>query len=381
VSGHGYHIVDTTLREGEQFAHCDLGSADRLEIAQALAEFGVEYVELTSPCASPASRRDVTEVTRLLRPSATRVTTHIRCRLEDARIAADTGVDGISTVIGLSPQLRAASHRMSIGAIVDHAVEVVEFIRAQRPDVELRFSTEDTFRALDEDWLTVYRRLARLGVVDRFGVADTTGVGDPFSVHAVVSELREAVDTDIEFHGHNDTDCAVANAFAAWRAGATHIDVSILGIGERNGIASLEGFLARMYAHDPAATRRKYDLPRLPRLARLIADRISIEIPFNQAVVGAAAFTHKAGVHTSAVLQDPATYEILPPAQFGRERTIAIAHKLTGWNAVRSRAEALGLSLDTAQIRAVTRQVKALADRQAVDIDDVDALLAAAASG
>jgi homocitrate synthase len=294
-------------------------------------------------------------------------------------VAVDTGVHGISTVIGLSPQLRAASHGLDLGAIIDYATEVLTFIREQRPDVTLRFSTEDTFRALSDDWLTLYRRLARLGICDRFGIADTTGGADPFTVQAVVGELRQAVDADIEFHGHNDTDCAVANAYAAWRAGATHIDTSIMGIGERNGIASLEGFLARMYAFDPAGTRAKYRLQQLPALARMVGGMIGVDVPFNQAVVGSAAFTHKAGIHTNAVLRDPGTYEILRPADFGRERSLDIAHKLTGRNAIAARAVALGFDLDRKTLKAVTLQVKALGDNGQVDTGTVDALLAYAA--
>jgi homocitrate synthase len=374
-----YAIIDTTLREGEQFAGASFTSADRMRVAEALADFGVEMVELTSPCASPASQADVSAVSRRLGNGKTRVTTHIRCNLEDAKVAVDTGVHGISTVIGLSPQLRAASHGMDPGAIVDYATEVLSFIREQRPDVILRFSTEDTFRALNDDWLTVYRRLARLGVCDRFGIADTTGGADPFTVQAVVGELRQAVDTDIEFHGHNDTDCAVANAFAAWRGGATHIDTSIMGIGERNGIASLEGFLARMYAQDPAGTKAKYQLDRLPALAEMVAEVAGVPVPFNQAVVGAAAFTHKAGIHTNAVLRAPDSYEILRPEDFGRVRSLEIAHKLTGRNAITARAVSLGYDLDRKTLKAVTLQVKALADVGPVDLGALDALLAFAA--
>lgn len=375
-----YRIIDTTLREGEQFERANFSTADKLEIAEALAEFGVDYIEVTSPMASPRSRQDCTVLAD--RPlGATRVLTHIRCQIGDAEVAVDTGVHGVNMVIGVSAVLRRCSHGMEIDEIIDHALGVIDYIRGQAPDTEIRFSTEDTFRAPAEDWLRIYRALDATRQVDRFGVADTTGGGDPFSVYDAVRRMRAIVDADIEFHGHNDTDCAVANAYAAVRAGATHIDTSVLGLGERNGITSLEGFVARMYADDPADTRARFRLDQLPRLCRMLASKVDVSVPFNQAVVGAYAFTHKAGIHTNAVLKDPKSYEVLDPEDFGRDRTLSISHKLTGSNAIRVRAHDLGLDLSADQIRTVTETIKALADTRPVTIEEVDAALVVAQGG
>ncbi len=224
---------------------------------------------------------------------------------------------------------------------------------------------------------TVYRAVDLAGV-DRVGVADTVGIADPMRTYNLIRSLRETVSCDIEFHGHNDSGCAVANALCALQAGATHIDTTVLGIGERNGITSLGGLIARLYTMDHELVR-DYKLPALYELERLVASKVGIDVPFNNPVTGDAAFHHKAGVHTKAVLANPTSYEAIDPADFGMERTLGIAHRLVGWNAVRDRAAHLGLPLDESDLRAATAQVKALADERRIGMDDVDAILHRAA--
>jgi homocitrate synthase len=368
-----FSIIESTLREGEQFVGAEFTSQDKVEIAGALADFGVEYIELTSPCASPSSRTDCARIASL--SLASKILTHIRCHMEDARIALDTGADGIDVVIGTSSYLREFSHGKSIDQVIEVASEVLTFIHSQAPEIELRFSTEDSFRSAQADLLRVYLAVGELEVVDRLGVADTVGVATPHGVFNLVRTLRQLTQSDIEFHGHNDTGCAIANSYAALEAGATHIDTTVLGIGERNGITSLEGLIARLYATNPDSVRTKYLLHQLHDLNQLVADKVEIEIPFNHYITGVTAFTHKAGIHAKAILNNPETYEILDPADFGLTRYISIAHKLTGWNAVQDRAAQLGLELDPANLRAVTRHIKAMADHKRLTLSDVDELL------
>jgi homocitrate synthase len=113
----------------------------------------------------------------------------------------------------------------------------------------------------------------------------------------------------------------------------------------------------------------------LPELDRMVAEIVGITVPFNAAITGDTAFHHKAGMHTNAVLKEPTTYEIFDPAQFGRERTIMAGHRLTGWNAIRNRASALGLSMDEKQLRAITREVKRRADERPLSEEELDDLL------
>lgn len=368
-----FNIIESTLREGEQFVGANFTPAQKLKIADALDEFGVEYLELTSPLASPQSRVDCETIAR--RGLKAKILTHIRCHKDDAKIALDTGVGGLDVVIGTSSMLREFSHGKSIDEIIELASKVLTWIRSQAPDIELRFSTEDSFRSEEKDLMRVYLAVDKLGVVNRLGIADTVGVATPRRVFELISSLRRLTHADIEFHGHNDTGCAIANSFSALEAGATHIDTSVLGIGERNGITPLGGFVARMYAYNKAATKKKYKLKKLRKVDQLVAEIVGVAVPFNNYITGVTAFTHKAGIHSKAILNKPETYEILDPQDFGLTRYISIAHKLTGWNAIKDRAEQLGLELSDAQIKLVTQEVKALADIKQLDLEDVDELL------
>ena len=368
-----FNIIESTLREGEQFVGANFTPDQKLKIAEALDEFGVEYLELTSPLASPQSCIDCETIAR--RGLKAKILTHIRCHQDDAAIALDTGVGGLDVVIGTSSMLREFSHGKSIDEIIELASQVLTWIRSQAPNIELRFSTEDSFRSEEKDLMRVYLAVDKLGVVNRLGIADTVGVATPRRVFELISSLRRLTHADIEFHGHNDTGCAIANSFSALEAGATHIDTSVLGIGERNGITPLGGFVARMYAHNKAATKKKYKLKKLRKVDQLVAELVGVAVPFNNYITGVTAFTHKAGIHSKAILNKPETYEILDPQDFGLTRYISIAHKLTGWNAIKDRAEQLGLELSDAQIKLVTQEVKALADIKQIDLEDVDELL------
>ncbi|MDE0070778.1 MAG: homocitrate synthase [Caldilineaceae bacterium] len=365
-----FAIIESTLREGEQFANAFFDSGQKDEIARLLDSFGVEYLELTSPAASPQSRADCARIAGLgLR---TKLLTHTRCHLDDARLAVDTGVDGIDVLFGTSSYLREFSHGKSIRQIIDSAVQVIEFIKSQ--GLEVRFSSEDSFRSDLVDLLTVYREVDQIGV-NRVGIADTVGIATPLQVHDLVRTLRGVVSCDIEFHGHNDTGCAIANSYCALAAGATHVDTSVLGIGERNGITPLGGLVARMYAHDPEQIRSKYNLPMLREVENYVAEIVGVDVPFNNYITGYTAFTHKAGIHAKAILNNPDTYEILDPADFGLTRYLHIAHRLTGWNAVKQRAEQLQLDLTDPQVKEVTAHIKNEADQRKLSLDDVDVLL------
>jgi len=374
-----YFIIDSTLREGEQFINAQFSSEQKVRIAHALDEFGAEYLELTSPMASPGSLEDLRTIARLGLKS--RILTHIRCHKDDAAIALDTGADGIDVVIGTSSKLRQFSHGKSIDEIIDLAAEVLTWIRVQAPNIELRFSTEDSFRSDEAELLRVYLAVDKLGVVNRLGTADTVGIATPTQVSRIVGTLRRLTKCDIEFHGHNDSGCAIANAYSALEAGATHIDTTVLGIGERNGITPLGGLVARMYTSDRETTRAKYRLERLRPLEMMVAEMVGVDIPFNNYVTGFSAFTHKAGIHAKAILNSPDTYEALDPHDFGLTRYISIAHRLTGWNAVKARAEQLDLKLSDDQVKALTQHIKTLADERALTLDDVDGLLRHWANG
>jgi homocitrate synthase len=365
-----FAIIDSTLREGEQFSSAHFTTAQKVQIAQALDAFGVEYIEVTSPVASPQSFDDCKTIAAL--PLGAKVLTHVRCHMDDARVAVETCVDGIDILFGTSSYLREFSHGKTVDQIIDQAREVITFIKDHGKEV--RFSSEDSFRSTEGDLLRVYQAVDSMGV-DRVGIADTVGIATPRQCYALAHELRRKVSCDIEFHGHNDTGCAIANSYSVLEGGATHIDTSILGIGERNGITPLGGFIARMYADDPAAIKAKYDLPRLKELDEMVAAMVGIDVPFDEYVTGKFAFHHKAGMHTKAIYLHPNSYEILDPADFGLERTINIAHRLTGYNAVGRRAQELGLEFGKDDLREVTKRIKAMADAGPLSMEQLDQIL------
>ncbi|KAG4084773.1 homocitrate synthase [Neocallimastix lanati (nom. inval.)] len=365
-----FNVIDTTLREGEQFANAFFNTEQKLKIAKALDDFGVEYIELTSPVASEQSREDNEKICQL--GLKCKKLAHIRCHMDDAKVGVETSVDGLSVVIGTSSYLRKFSHGKSMETIYQVAEEVVTFIKSKGKEV--RFSSEDSFRSDLVDLLKLYRHVDKLGV-NRVGVADTVGCAHPRQVYELIRTLRGVVNCDIECHFHNDTGCAIANAYCALEAGATHIDTCILGIGERNGITPLGGFTARMYVADKTYVTDKYNLHMLRDIENMVADFVEIQIPFNNYITGYCAFTHKAGIHAKAILNNPTTYEILRPEDFGMTRYVSIGHRLTGWNAVKSRCEQLDLHLSDAEIKEITRKIKELADIKPLGIEEVDSLL------
>lgn len=370
-----FALVDTTLREGEQFADAYWSLPQKLEICRRLDAFGIEYIELTSPAAGPAARQACEAAAS--QGLDAKILTHIRCHMDDAQLAVDTGVDGVNMMFGTSELLRRHSHGKNLEEILERALEVISFLRTA--GVEVRFSSEDAFRSDLVDLLTLYRAVDAAGV-DRVGVADTVGVAHPQQVYRLVHTLRQVVSCGIEFHGHDDTGCAVANTFCALEAGATHLDVSVLGLGERNGIAPLEALVARLYSMDPAAMRERYRLPLLRDIVEFVARSVGVAVPFNACITGSAAFSHRAGIHVKAMLENPRTYEVLDPDDFGIPRRLQIAHQLTGWNALRHRARELQLDLSDQAVKAVTREVKARAGQGPIAAEDVDRLLLEAAS-
>ncbi|KXN70912.1 homocitrate synthase [Conidiobolus coronatus NRRL 28638] len=365
-----FYIIESTLREGEQFANAFFDTQKKIEIAKALDEFGVDYIELTSPAASEQSRSDCEAICKL--GLKAKILTHVRCHMDDAKIACDTGVDGLDVVIGTSSFLREFSHGKDMDYITKQAIEVITYIKSR--GLEVRFSSEDSFRSDLVDLLNIYKTVDKLGV-NRVGIADTVGCANPRQVYELVKTLRSVVSCDIECHFHNDTGCAIANAYAALEAGATHIDTSVLGIGERNGITPLGGLMARMYTADRDYITNKYNLRKLRDVENLVADSVEIQVPFNNYITGYCAFTHKAGIHAKAILNNPSTYEILKPEDFGMTRYVSIGHRLTGWNAIKNRVQQLGLQLTDEQAKEVTNKIKALADIQPLGIEAVDIIL------
>ncbi|KAG5771935.1 hypothetical protein H9Q73_012666 [Fusarium xylarioides] len=358
-----YQIIESILDSESvyqgHFANAFFTTENKIKIATMLSDFGVDYLELTSPVSSRQSYEDCKTICNL--GLKAKILTHVRCNMEDAKKAVECGVDGVDLVIGTSSFLREFSHGKSMELIQKTAIEVIEYVKSK--GVEVRFSSEDSFRSDLVDILTLYKAVDKAGV-NRVGVADTVGGATPRMVYDLVRTLRET-------HFHDDTGCAVANAITALEGGATHIDTSVLGIGERNGITPLGALMARMVVTSPEYTKSKYKLPQL----KAIEEYVASVVQFNNPVTGFCAFTHKAGIHAKAILANPSTYEIIDPALFGLTRYISITSRITGWNAVKSRVQQLGLDLTDDQIKEVTAKIKQMADIRPLAIDDTDSII------
>ncbi|MFL5302757.1 MAG: homocitrate synthase [Anaeromyxobacteraceae bacterium] len=365
-----WRIIDSTLREGEQFAKSSFRTQDKLEMVRALDSFGVDYIELTSPAASPQSQRDLAQVVKM--GLGARVITHCRCVVDDVKAAIDTGVRGIGLLFGTSRILRESSHGKSIQQIIDAMGPPIEL--ALKAGLETRFSAEDTFRTEESDLIAVYKAAEALGV-QRVGLADTVGIATPRQVFAAVREVRRTVKCDIGFHGHNDTGCCIANAHEAVSAGATHVDVAVLGIGERIGITPLGGFVARMYSLDPHGVAKRYRLGQLRELERIVARVVGVEVPFNNYLTGETAYSHKAGLHLKAMTVNPGSYEIIPPEAFGLTRRLIVGSRLTGKHAIGYRAREIGITFGESELKAITQRIKEMADQGSLSEELIDKVL------
>lgn len=363
-------ILDSTLREGEQFAGAYFTLEQRLKIVRLLDAIGVELIEVPSPIASPETHSAVQAICEAgLRA---RIVAHVRCVQADVQAALATPVYGLNLFYGTSNELQTYSHGRRIDQIIADAVPLIRSIRAAGRYV--RFSAEDAFRSDLVDLLTVFDAVVEAGV-QRIGLPDTVGIATPRQVEQLVRLCAQRYpNVGIEFHGHNDTGCAIANTVAALEGGADCLDVTVLGIGERNGIASLSGLVAHLYSHYPELLAT-HDLTRIVELDQYVARCLDLAIPFNIPITAPGAFTHRAGVHTRAILQNPSAYEALNPGDFGLKRHIDIGSRFTGRHAVGHRAATLGLHLSSEEIADLTSALKARAERGALNLEEVDAFI------
>jgi homocitrate synthase len=363
-------ILDSTLREGEQFDGAFFTPQQRLAIAQLLDAVGVEFIEIPSPSVSSQARETALALCEL--SLRARVVAHVRCVETDVQAALETPVYGLNLFFGTSRELRTYSHGRRIDQIRAEAVPLIRHIRAAGRYV--RFSAEDAFRSDLVDLLTVFDAVVEAGA-QRIGLPDTVGIATPRQVEQLVGLCAARYPhVGIEFHGHNDLGCAIANVVAALDAGADCLDVTALGIGERNGIASLSGLMAQLYLRYPELAAR-YDLTQVAPLDQYVARCLGLTIPFNAPITAPSAFTHRAGVHTKAVLRDPRAYEVLDPADFGLGRSIDAGSRFAGRHAVGQRAQSLGLQLGDEEIGQLTQALRGRAEQGSLNSEEVDAFI------
>ncbi len=331
-------INDTTLRDGEQTAGVAFTVDEKCAIACALASAGVAEMEIGIPAMGEEEVACINSIAALELPSALMVWG--RLTDTDLEQALRCRADIIHLSIPVSDIHLQHKLRQSREWVLAQVARVIEKAAASGRKVTL--GAEDASRA-DGDFLALVARRALACGASRVRFADTLGVLDPFSTYEAIARLREAVDMEIEIHAHNDLGLATANTLAALRAGATHANTTVNGIGERAGNAALEEVVmgVRHLHHGDTGVNTQT----LVAISQLVARASGRPVALNKSIVGEAVFTHEAGIHIDGLLKNAATYESFDPSELGRQRRTVLG-KHSGSQSVRRAYGALGVMLD-----------------------------------
>ena len=327
-------ILDSTLREGEQSVGISFTKRQRLQIAWMLDYFGVDFIEI-SPVISDSHRESLKEMKKA--GFSAKIVSHGRALPEDLDVALSCDVEWAAMYHSVSDvHLRNKLH-ISREAALERSIRAVEYAKAH--GLKLRFTVEDAARANPEYLSHFISEIDQAGA-DRIGIPDTVGVLLPRGMKHLVKLAREATDLPIDVHCHNDLGLALANSLAGVEAGADQIHVTIDGLGERVGIASLAEVtmsLRLLYG-----VNRPFRYEMLSELSSLIASYSNSAIPSSKPLVGKNAYTHKAGTHLAAIIQNPETYELIPPKAIGNSRRVVFG-ELSGKNGAAFLMKTLGL--------------------------------------
>jgi 2-isopropylmalate synthase len=372
-------IFDTTLRDGEQSPGASMNLAEKLEVAHALRDLGVDVIEAGFPIASPGDFESVQEISRQIHGPV--ICGLARCNLPDIERAGEAIREAprrrIHVFLATSAIHREFKLMMAKDEIVRRAVEGVARARELCDDIE--FSPEDASRT-ELDFLTEVVEKAIEAGATTINVPDTVGFAVPSQYGAIFAHLKKHVcNVDkavLSAHTHNDLGMGVANALAAVMAGARQVECTINGIGERAGNCSLEEIVMALKTRgDYFGLKTGIHTKRLHHTSRLVSHVTGIQVPRNKAVVGQNAFAHEAGIHQDGLLKDRSTYEIMDPAEVGLTKTELVLGKHSGRHALRERVVELGYHLDEEQLNRVFEAFKVLADRKKVIYDaDLEAL-------
>jgi 2-isopropylmalate synthase len=366
-------VFDTTLRDGEQAPGFSMSPEDKVTMAKALCELGVDVIEAGFAAASPGDAEAVRRV-------AGEVEGPVFCSLsraseEDIRTAYGALQSApkrrIHIFLSTSPIHRAAKLNMSAQEVLDCAARSVTFARTLFDDVE--FSAEDAIRTEREFLGDVMEAVAEAGATT-LNIPDTVGYSTPQEIGEIFAEVARRVarfpDAVISAHCHNDLGMAVANTLSAVANGARQVEVAVNGIGERAGNCALEEVVMALKTRsDLFGVHTGVDTTKLVQTSRLLSALTRSPVVRNKAIVGINAFAHEAGIHQHGMIADARTYEIMRPEDVGFAGTRLVLGKHSGRHAIAQRAESLGYRLSGNELGAVFADFKRRAD-EIGEIDD-----------
>lgn len=361
-------IFDTTLRDGEQSPGASMNLNEKMEMAQALIDLGVDIIEAGFPIASPGDFEAVQEISRSIKGAT--ICGLARCNDADIDRAWEALKHAehsrIHVFLATSAIHREFKLRMTPEEIIQRAVAGVKRAVDYCDDVE--FSPEDAART-EHDFLCQVVEAAIGAGATTVNIPDTVGYATPSQMGDLITLLQERVSNIdqavISVHCHDDLGMAVANSLEAVRQGAGQIECTINGIGERAGNCSLEEVVMAMKTRqDFYQCTTNINTQRLVPTSRLLAAITGMRVQRNKAIVGKNAFAHEAGIHQDGMLKEPSTYEIMRPEDVGVAKTDLVLGKHSGRAALADRARALGYRLTGEQIQSVFDEFKKLADKK-----------------
>jgi 2-isopropylmalate synthase len=371
-------IFDTTLRDGEQSPGCSMNLAEKLKVAYALKELGVDVIEAGFPIASPGDFEAVRAVAREVRGPV--IAGLARCSSADIDRAGEALKDAprprIHVFLATSAIHREYKLKMAKEEIVRRAQEGIRRARGLCADVE--FSPEDAART-ELDFLTEVVLAAIDAGAKTINIPDTVGYAVPAEFAATIRHLKQRVGDSavISVHCHNDLGLAVANTLAAVVEGARQVECTINGIGERAGNCSLEEVVMALKTRQKIfGVETGIQTQRLYPTSRLVSTVTGMRVQRNKAIVGQNAFAHEAGIHQHGMLMNPATYEVMKPEDVGFSASNLVLGKHSGRHALRARVEQLGHQLGESEFEKLFDDFKILADKKKEIYDaDIDALI------